>query len=216
MEIKNLAQRLLTEQREDKAVILEIFQTGSNVFGVGRTKDDDYVVICENYGQRKRRTILIENDVKYDVLIMDIKAVEASLDFDDYIYIPNDVKLFSYFYDVSIRKTVYGKSNLSWSMLDHKQKYLEYIKTKFDTTNYLILVDPWKFGKHLVHYYNILKIYENNKAELTPEMLADIKKLYDAKEEAMPIIQWIFAKLKEPEVIVEEEAVVEEETEIEE
>jgi hypothetical protein len=43
MNIKELAQRLLIEQRENTAVILEIFQTGSNVFGVGRKKDDDYV-----------------------------------------------------------------------------------------------------------------------------------------------------------------------------
>jgi hypothetical protein len=196
MFIKDLAQRLLTEQKEDTAVILEIFQTGSNVFGVGRIKDDDYVVICENYGQRKRRTVVFENNVKYDVLIMDIKAIKASLDFDDYIYIPNDVKLFSYFYDISIRKTIYGNSNLNWSMLNHKAKYLDYIKKRFASTKYTVLVEPWKFGKHLVHYYAILKIYENDKVELTEEMLSEIKILYDSTEAGKPIIDWVFNKLK--------------------
>lgn len=113
MNIKEIAEKLLIEQKEVNAIILEIFQTGSNVFGVQREKDDDYVIICENYGQRKRRELVIENDIKYDILIMDKKAIEASLDFDDYVYIQNDVKLFSYFYDVSIRKTVYGNSNLN-------------------------------------------------------------------------------------------------------
>jgi hypothetical protein len=201
MNIKELAQRLLTEQRENTAVILEIFQTGSNVFNVGRKKDDDYVVICENYGQRKRRQIVIENEIKYDILIMDKKAVEASLDFDDYIYIQNDIKLFGYFYDVSIRKIIYGNSNLNWSMLNQKTKYLNYAKDRFATTNYGLLVEPWKFGKHLVHYYNILKIYENNKAELNEQMLLDIKTLYGGTEEAMPIIEWIIAKMKEPKEI---------------
>jgi hypothetical protein len=201
MNIKELAQRLLTEQRENTAVILEIFQTGSNVFNVGRKKDDDYVVICENYGQRKRRQIVIENEIKYDILIMDKKAVEASLDFDDYIYIQNDIKLFSYFYDVSIRKTIDGNSNLNWSMLSYKTKYINYAKDRFATTNYGLLVEPWKFGKHLVHYYNILKIYENNKAELNEQMLLDIKTLYGGTEEALPIIEWIIAKMKEPKEI---------------
>jgi hypothetical protein len=196
MNIKEIAERLLVEQKEDNAIILEIFQTGSNVFGVKRKKDDDYVVICENYGQRKRREIVIENDIKYDILIMDKKAVEASLDFDNYVYIQNDIKLFSYFYDVSIRKIIYGNSNLNWSMLDHKAKYIAYIKNKFASTKYHILPSPWKFGKHLVHYYVILKIYENNKAELTDQMLLDIKALYDTTEASMPIIDWIMLNLK--------------------
>jgi hypothetical protein len=197
MNIKEIAERLLIEQKEDNAVILEIFQTGSNVFDVKRKKDDDYVVICENYGQRKRREIIIENDIKYDILIMDKKAVEASLDFDDYIYIQNDIKLFSYFYDVSIRKTIYGNSNLNWSMLDHKNKYIDYIKNRFASTKYHMLPEIWKFGKHLVHYYVVLKIYENNKAELTDQMLLDIKSLYDTKETSLPIIEWVILNLKQ-------------------
>jgi hypothetical protein len=198
MNIKKIAERLLIEQKEDNAVILEIFQTGSNVFDVERKKDDDYVVICENYGQRKRREIIIENDIKYDILIMDKKAVEASLDFDDYIYIKNDIKLFSYFYDVSIRKTIYGNSNLNWSMLDHKNKYIDYIKNRFASTKYHMLPEIWKFGKHLVHYYVVLKIYENNKAELTDQMLLDIKSLYDTTEASIPIIEWVMLNLREP------------------
>jgi hypothetical protein len=198
MNIKKIAEKLLIEQKEDNAVILEIFQTGSNVFDVERKKDDDYVVICENYGQRKRREIIIENDIKYDILIMDKKAVEASLDFDDYIYIQNDIKLFSYFYDVSIRKTIYGNSNLNWSMLDHKVKYIDYIKNRFASTKYHMLPEIWKFGKHLVHYYVVLKIYENNKAELTDQMLLDIKALYDTKETSLPIIEWVILNLREP------------------
>jgi hypothetical protein len=189
MNIKQLAENLLIKQKEDNAVILEIFQTGSNVFNLGREKDNDYVIICENYGQRKRREFVLDNNIKYDILIMDKKAVLASLDFDDYIYIQNDIKLFSYFYDDNIRKTVYGNANLNWSMLNHKEKYIKYIKDRFATTKYHILPDPWRLGKHLVHYYVVLKIYENNKAELTEQILLDIETLYSGTEVSMPIIE---------------------------
>lgn len=198
MNIKQLAENLLIQQKENNAIILEIFQTGSNVFNLERENDNDYVIICENYGQRKRREFVVDNDIKYDILIMDKKAVLASLDFDDYIYIQNDIKLFSYFYDDAIRKTVYGSANLNWSMLNHKEKYIDYIKNRFSKTKYHILPDPWRVGKHLVHYYLVLKIYENNKAELTEELLVDIKTFYSGTEASMPMIEWTIAKLKEP------------------
>jgi hypothetical protein len=198
MDIKQLAESLLMQQQESNAVILEIFQTGSNVFNAGRTNDNDFVVICQNYGQRKRRDFIIQDGVKYDILIMDINAVKASLDFDNTTYVYQDVKLYSYFYDIGIRKTIYGNSNLGWLMLDHKLKYINYIKNKYNSSNYHLLKDPWRVGKGFVHYYTVLKIYENNKAELTEQMLLDIKTLYGSTEAANPIIEWTIAKLKEP------------------
>ena len=64
-------------------------------------------------------------------------------------------------------------------MLDYKQSYLEYIKLKYEKT-LKRTINRTKGTKAFVHFYIILKIYENNKIEITPEMLQDIRTLYDA------------------------------------
>jgi hypothetical protein len=198
MEIKEIAETILQEQQETSASILEIFMTGSNVFSMNRNVDNDYVVICENYGQRKRRTFITIDDVKYDILIMDINAVKASLDFDDNDYIPQDIKLYSYFYDTAIRKTVYGQSDLDWSMLNFKTKYLNYIKNFYKEKKYDSVKEPWKYGKKFVHFYVVLKIFENNKPEITEDMLINIKKLYDSTEDSKEIIEWVITEISKP------------------
>jgi len=198
MEIKEIAENILQEQQETSASILEIFMTGSNVFSMNRNVDNDYVVICENYGQRKRRTFITIDDAKYDILIMDINAVKASLDFDDNDYIPQDIKLYSYFYDTAIRKTVYGQSDLDWSMLNFKTKYLNYIKNFYKEKKYDSVKEPWKYGKKFVHFYVVLKIFENNKPEITEDMLINIKKLYDSTEDSKEIIEWVITEISKP------------------
>ena len=198
MEIKEIAENILQEQQETRASILEIFMTGSNVFSMNRNVDNDYVVICENYGQRKRRTFITIDDAKYDILIMDINAVKASLDFDDNDYIPQDIKLYSYFYDTAIRKTVYGQSDLDWSMLNFKTKYLNYIKNFYKEKKYDSVKEPWKYGKKFVHFYVVLKIFENNKPEITEDMLINIKKLYDSTEDSKEIIEWVITEISKP------------------
>ena len=198
MEIKEISETILQEQQETSASILEIFMTGSNVFSMNRNVDNDYVVICENYGQRKRRTFITIDDAKYDILIMDINAVKASLDFDDNDYIPQDIKLYSYFYDTAIRKTVYGQSDLDWSMLNFKTKYLNYIKNFYKEKKYDSVKEPWKYGKQFVHFYVVLKIFENNKPEITEDMLINIKKLYDSTEGSKEIIEWVITEISKP------------------
>lgn len=188
---------MLVSQKETEATILEIFVTGSRVF-LERNTDQDFVAICRNYKQRRTRRSFERGGIVYDIVIIDETAVSASFDFSDLFYVPKEIKFFNYMFDKNIRKTVYGGVELNWSMLDHKQEYLAFIKDRFNNKSNLgILKDPWRMGKSFVHYYTILKIYENNKVEITEEMLNNITLLYGGTEEAKPVIDWVFAKMNE-------------------
>lgn len=199
MDIKEIAESLLQQQEENEAVILEIFMTGSNVFELDRDTDKDYVVICDKFGQRRRRIITTIDGVKYDVLFLDKKATIAALDFNNKIYIDKgyDNKLYNYFYDEQFRRKIYGDSGIQWSVLEHKKEYMSFVRDKMTKSNYHVLKDPWVLGKFFVHYYMILKIFENNSVEMTEQMKNDIKLLYGRTEQAGPIIQWIISKLLE-------------------
>jgi hypothetical protein len=195
MDIKALAELILDRQKEKDATIIEIFKTGSQIF-LDRKKDYDFVIICKNYNQRRTREVVEENGLKYDIIIIDENAVKASMDFNNLFYVHKDIKLFNYLFEKNIRQTIYGNFELDWSMLQHKEDYLGFIKERFNKTNYDILKDPWRVGKSFVHYYVILKIYENNKVELTEEIINNVSLLYGSTIEAKPIIDWIFNKLK--------------------
>jgi hypothetical protein len=216
MEIKEIVESVLQQQKEKEAVILEIFMTGSSVFEINRNSDKDYVVICENYGQRRRRTVLTIDEVKYDILIIDKKAALATLDFNNNTYVDKgyDNKLYNYFYDVPFRKKVYGDSQIVWSVLEHKKEYFDFIKEKIRKNNFQVLKDPWKVGKCFVHYYTILKIFENNSVEMTEQMRLELSLLYEGKEESGPIIRWVLSTLlDEPETeVVEDVTPISEET----
>jgi hypothetical protein len=197
MDIKQLAESILQEQQENQAIITEIFKTGSSVFNLNRNTDKDYVVICKNFGQRKRRSIVTVEGIKYDILFFDELAYKASLDFNNTSYVNNDTKIFNYFSDDKLRPEtiIYGDSKIRWSMLEHKKEYLEFIRNRFQSSRYNILKDPWKIGKTLVHYYIILKMYEDNKVELTDEILHNIELFYNLSPQCAPFIDWIKSKL---------------------
>jgi hypothetical protein len=77
-------------------------------------------------------------------------------------------------------------------MLEHKQKYLNYIKDRYINKSQMPKhKNRWKIGKSFVPYYIILNIYKNNKVEITELMLNDIKQLYSRTEESESIISWI-------------------------
>ena len=196
MEIKQIAEQELVKQVELNATILEIFITGSKLF-LDRNTDYDYVVICENFQQRRRKIIVTIENKKYDFVFIDKTALPYLFDFDNIEYLHPRIKFFNYLFDAGIRKTIYGGYDVGWSMLDHKEKYLEHIKHYYlDVARMPIHKNRWKFGKMLVHYYIILSIYNNNKAEITEEMLQDIRLLYSNVIESEQIITWIDEQMK--------------------
>jgi hypothetical protein len=195
MTVKEIAEDILLKEKELEAIILEIFETGSQLF-VERDNDLDYVVICKNYKQRRKKNVIQVDGIIYDILFIDELAVYATLDFDELYYVNKEVKIFNYFYEKNIRKTVYGNFDIKWNMLDHKEKYLTYIKDRYINKSQMpIHKNRWKIGKAFIPYYIILSIYKNNKVEITDLMLKDIKQLYSRTEESESIISWIDANI---------------------
>lgn len=186
MTIVEWAREELIKQQEFDAEILEVFATGSQILKKN-PNDLDFIVIAEDFYQRRRKVIFEDNGINFDVTFVDIKAVKAQLDLNENYYTtyPN---IFNYFYN--IRDTIYGGVDLGWNILDYKEDYFNYLKSSYKEQTSKILY-KWKHGKVFVHYYIPLKMFENNSTELTAEMKADIEKLYSNTEEALTVIGWV-------------------------
>jgi hypothetical protein len=206
VEIIELAEEILARQEETNASIIEIFKTGSQTF-LNRETDSDFVVVCRGYVQRMSRNKIEYEGKKYDFFIYDEKAYIKSLDFSssgNYFEREKEDKLYNYFSDSNIKQIVYGSSSLQWSMMDHKEEYITHIRDMFNSRRdpigrptYHFIIDPWMVGKLFVHYYVILKIYENNSAEITPNIIRDVSLLYSRDPQSEPIIEWVREKLRE-------------------
>ena len=192
MNIYDKAIELLALQDED-AEIIEIFKTGSQLFR-DNPRDIDYVIVCNNYEQRRRRILFEENNIKYDFLFLSPEAIQAQLDFNNLYYLSSNNKLFNYLF--IIKETVYGNYNVNWNMLNYKNDYLSYAKEKYTETVGKAKIKK-SFGKSFVHYYIILKMFENNSTEITNQMRDDIQKLYSGSDEATPIIDYVDDKIKQ-------------------
>jgi hypothetical protein len=209
LEIIELAEAILARQEETNASILEIFKTGSQVF-LNRDKDKDFVVVCTGYGQRMSRNKIEHEGKKYDFYIYDEEALARSLDFSSsgsYFEREMEEKLYNYFRDSNIKQTVYGSPSIQWSMMDHREKYISHIRDMFNSRRdpvgrptYHFITDPWMVGKIFVHYYVILRMYENNSAEITPDIIRDVSLLYGRDPRSGPIIDWVRERLREVEL----------------
>jgi hypothetical protein len=195
MNIKDKAEEILLLEKED-AKILEIFKTGSQLLkeDTNNCNDLDFIVLCENYKQRLRRTHIKENNIDYEIKIMDITALEAQLDFNEFHYTLEDNKIYSYF--LHIRETIYGGYKIDWDMLEHEEEYKKYLCQRYNSFLRKI-TNRYKFSKSFVHFYIILKMFENNKTEITKEMQEKITKLYQGGKQNIPIIDWIEKELGE-------------------
>jgi len=184
MNIKEKVEEILTNQLED-SVILEIYKTGSQLFS-DTPKDLDYVVICDNFKQRIRKVIVKDGEESYDIMLYDREAMLKQLDFSNTDYVRKQLKLYNYF--ICFRDKVYGDSNIDWNMLDHKEEYLDFLRYEYHKTQALKR-DVTRHSKGYVHYYIILKIYDNNKIEITNQMLEDIITLYNGGEQVRAIVE---------------------------
>jgi hypothetical protein len=195
MLIKEIVDKILEEQKETNAEILEIFKTGSQVL-TSINGDKDFVVVCKNYTKNRTKQIVNRDNINYDIIIIDEKAMYSCLDFGDTSLVHKDVKFFNYFFEKNIRETVYGGIDINWSMLEHKEEYLNYIKERYKRTNLLNIKNVYKIGKVFVHYYIVLTILNNNKVEITPKMKLDIDLFYSRSANAEPLIKETFLKME--------------------
>ena len=195
MLIKEIVDKILEEQKETNAEILEIFKTGSQVLS-STNGDKDFVVICKNYTKNRTKQIINKDNINYDIIIIDEKAMYSCLDFKDTSLVHKDVKFFNYFFEKNIRETVYGGIDIKWSMLEHKEEYIDYIKEKFNRVRLLNINNVWKIGKLFVHYYIVLNILKNNKVEITPQMKFDIELFYSRSPKSEPLIKETFLKME--------------------
>lgn len=194
MDIKNYIDNLLLQQGETDAVVVEIYKTGSQLFKEGG-KDLDYCVICTGLKQRYVMNIAREEGVIYDFFILDVTAVEAQQDFNDMYYITPKIKIYAY--TTQVKEVIYGGYNNGWDMMEHEEDYKKYLKDRYDNTLVTIIRGTnYRHGKFYAHYYLILKMYENQKAELTESMISDVNILYTQRDQSRnDIIDWVIAEL---------------------
>lgn len=192
MEVYDLVKQILIEQNESAATVLEIFKTGSQLF-VEHPNDLDFVAVVDKYSIGRTRQHSTHDGVVYDVIIIDKKLLASQIDFED-DYIGMNMKLFNYLYHKNIRETVYGYYNIRWNFLAYKQRYLEYLRERY-ATSVGKLQNKTKLTKMFVHYYIILKIFENNKIEITKEIRDNVRILYQGGTAVLPLVAWIEEKL---------------------
>jgi hypothetical protein len=198
MEIKQIVEKVIQDQKENNATILAIFLIGSSLF-FERGTDKDYIVICKNYTQRLTKRVVEQDGVKHDFFIFDEEGAKALLDFNEHNYI-NNRKIFNYLFDTSLRKPLYGSWNYQWSVLEHKEAYRAYMKdilfNKYDVDELVKRQKLFFLGKDMVHFYLVSQIYKHNKVEVTPEMIETMKVLYERKEPAETIIKEIIEEFR--------------------
>jgi len=194
MDIKKYLDNLLLQIGELDAVVLEISKTGSQLFKDG-PKDQDYRVVCTGLQQRDVRANIEVEEIVYDFFIFDVSAIQAQQDFNDKYYIREYIKMFAY--TTQVKEVIYGGFDTGWDMLEHEEEYKKFIKNAYDTTlDTIIRGTNYRHGKFYVNYYIILKIYENQIAEINEDMVKDIQTLYLKKDETRDvIIDWVIAEL---------------------
>ena len=200
LEIKTKLEEVLIERGELDAIILEIQEVGSQFFK-SDPKDQDYRVVCENLLQRDVRVNFEEDGIYYDFFIFDVNAIAAQQDFSDMYYVRPYLKMYAYL--TQLKNVVYGGYDNGWDMLEHEQEYKSFLKNAHETAlDTPIARTGYGHGKFYINYYTILKIYQNQKVEMTEAMRVDIENLYKNQEEAWAIIEWIILELEKVEADV--------------
>ena len=193
MDIIQFVKEELIRQQENDAIILEIFKTGSQLF-IEAPHDLDYVIILKNFYQRRRKVFLIVDGVHYDFIFISEEGVNSQLDFNKNHYIGYKIKLFNYFY--LLRNVIYGKFDINWNMLDHRQEYFEYIKTRYkETVGSRPKKSNYNYGKGYAPYYTILTMFLTNTTTLSDITMTNIANLYNKQDNYKELIDWVIEQM---------------------
>ena len=155
--------------------------------------DLDYQVVCSGFSQRFTYNKVKEDGTSYDIFIIDRDALSRELTFGNPYYFKADLKIYNYFH--AIRETIYGECDLPYDMLEYSDVYLPYIKTHYAKKTVIGSPLKYKYGKFYVHYYMVLKIFENQSIVITEDMRADLELLYSNSKESHLVIDWVVSQI---------------------
>lgn len=150
--------------------VLAIIKVGSQLY-YDNPADLDYLCIVKEPTPKKE--FLEIGNKTVDLLILN------EIDYSNKINLTETLPKHCLFnYQLTFSKTVYKKDNYNLVLFDMfdkniKIKYLDILKPHYQNTLGRAIYDPI-LGKFYVHYYLILKMYEQNSAELAKEIIDDI------------------------------------------
>jgi hypothetical protein len=182
MNIKDYIETLL---EGTGTTILEISKTGSQLFKED-PNDLDYTIVCENFTEKRAKYCADIDGVHYDFFMYDKEALLARLDFNNPAY--NLVKIYNYFQE--IREVVYGNFETNWDLLDCKQAYLNHLQIKNEG-----MPSGYTANRDYVHFYVVLKMFENNSTTITEDMKEAVDNLYHEIEDYTDSIDWVREQL---------------------
>lgn len=190
MDIEKTVNDILLSESEN-ASVLEISKVGSQLFQ-DRVGDYDYFVILDGFSKYKKFYKRFENDIKYDFIFTDKKAFYDQLDFNKSDLVDPRHKIYNYFHTIKV--VLSGSHDFSWDMFSHQEEYMNFLRNRYLNT---IAKVPNKrvFSKLFVHFYLVLKMFDNGSSEITQEMSNAIRCLYNSTVEAGLIIDWTIDKL---------------------
>lgn len=190
-DIKEIAEQELERQGENTEIIA-IYEVGSQLFK-SDPNDLDFVVICEEYSQKRKKFFTTIEGIDYDIAFFDEDSMKGILDYSN-TDLDEGYKIFNYW--PHIATAVYGSWDYGFNILDHQDLAIHFLKNNYNR-GLVRKINKTRITKSYVHYYLPLKMFENNSTEITSEMHQDVVKLYEEGDQVLPIVEWIEDQLSD-------------------
>jgi len=190
MDILKFLKNELIEELEINSEIIEVSKVGSVLY-CSKPHDNDYLVLCRNYTQKKNNIKIHEDGQYYDFFIYDIEEYRKKLSFSTAY---RGLGTFSMYHNVQevLKERVFGDAKNDWNFFQYEQEYSDLL----DDSIYSLAFDQsrkyaYVTGKNFVIPYIVIKFVENRNTILTKEMRKDIEQLRKGSENFLDIISWI-------------------------
>lgn len=186
----DIIKSLLEERGETNFDILRISITGSAIFkGLENIDHDlDIRVICDTLSKDFIKLYYKDENYQYDIMVYTITLYKDNLEFKH----EHAMILYNYFHYLDF--ILFNKVEINWDIFDYEKEYMSFLKNKLLKSSLFNTEKPikWVGEKNFVHYYVILKFFENHSIELTEEIKRDVLKMYNKNGRAQ--LNWIAQK----------------------
>jgi len=182
--VLQLYENLLQELGITNYNILEIFETGSQLFKEN-PNDLDYIAVLETFENNYIRKHITVDNVDYDLVIMDYTHYKNML--TKPIQENQFWKLYRYMYLPYFKKIVYGGVDFTFDLLSQKEETIAFMKELYQNTVGKSL-NKINFAKSFVHYYILFAIFDKNDVSLTEEEKQNVVKLYKKDQTIISLI----------------------------